>query len=94
MVHMILAKFRDRSLLTPGLTEEIRTLFSGAEAIEGVEGASVSRCCVDRDNRYDLLIRVYMQKDALPRWDESAVHAEWKKKYGEMLEKKAIFDEE
>ena len=51
-------------------------------------------CCVDRANRYDLMIVLDMDKDALPNWDASDIHHRWKDEYGGLLEKKAIFDYE
>ena len=35
-----------------------------------------------------------MDKEALPNWDASAVHHQWKGEYGALIEKKAIFDYE
>ncbi len=49
---------------------------------------------MDRDNRYDVLIRLDMDADALPRYDVSAMHHRWKDEFGPLLEKKAIFDYE
>ena len=49
---------------------------------------------VDRGNRFDLLIRIDMERNALPDYDESAIHRRWKTEYGPLLEKKAIFDYE
>ena len=50
--------------------------------------------CVARDNRYDLMIVVEMEKAALPNWDASRIHHQWKEQFGGLLEKKAIFDYE
>ena len=50
--------------------------------------------CVDRDNRYHVLIRLDMDPAALTAYDASAMHHRWKDRFGPLLEKKAIFDYE
>ena len=42
----------------------------------------------------DLMIVVEMEKAALPNWDASRIHHQWKEQFGGLLEKKAIFDYE
>ena len=70
----------------------VRELFSGCTEIGGVHGCEIIENCVDRPNRYDLMIVISMDADALTAWDESGIHKKWKKEYGESIEKKAIFD--
>lgn len=94
MKHCILAKFADRSVLTPAFLNELKQLFAPCNGIEGVRGARLISNCVDRENRYDLLIMIDMDKDALPRWDASDIHKAWKNNYGALLQSKAIFDTE
>lgn len=94
MKHMILCKFLDRAVLTDALTEEIRALFAPAAEIPGIEKVTLQKNCIDRPNRYDLLITLTMDEAVLPVWDASAIHALWKERYGALLEKKAIFDTE
>ena len=65
-----------------------------AADIPGVHGAEVIPNCVDRDNRYDVLIRLDMDREALPLYDVSAMHHRWKDEFTPLLEKKAIFDHE
>ena len=50
------------------------------------------RNCIDRENRYDLAIIIDMDKAALPAWDASELHREWKSGFGSYLAAKAIFD--
>ncbi len=95
MKHCILAKYTSeayarREVLLP----RIREIFSVASDISGVHGAEVFPNCVDRENRYDVLIRLDMDAEALPRYDISAMHHLWKNEFGPLLEKKAIFDYE
>lgn len=49
---------------------------------------------MDRDNRYDVLIRLDMDREALSLYDVSAMHHRWKDEFMPLLEKKAIFDHE
>ena len=80
--------------VSPAALAQVRALLSGAEPIEGVRGITIHENCVARDNRYDLMIVVEMEKAALPNWDASEIHHRWKNQFGGMLEKKAIFDYE
>ena len=95
MKHCILAKYRPevyprRQELLP----RIRQIFSAASELEGVSGASVYPNCVARENRYDVMIVLEMDRDALPLYDDSEMHHRWKDEFGGLLEKKAIFDYE
>lgn len=66
--------------------------FSAAGDIPGVRGAEVFPNCVDRENRYHVLIRLDMDPAALAAYDVSPMHHRWKDRFGPLLEKKAIFD--
>ena len=92
MRHMILAKFKPEVADKHALLTPIRELFSAAGEIPGVHGATVYPCCIQRDNRYDVMIVLDMEKEALSLYDESEMHHAWKRQYGDLLEKKAIFD--
>ena len=76
------------------LLPRIREIFSAAGDIPGVRGAEVFPNCVARDNRYDVMIVLEMDRDALAAYDRSAMHHRWKDEFGPLLEKKAIFDYE
>ena len=94
MKHYILAKWNEKVTDKAALLPPITALFSTAGTIPGVHGAQVYPCCVDRENRYDVMIVLDMDKDALSAWDASPLHHQWKDEYGALLEKKAIFDHE
>lgn len=94
MKHYILAKYNDKVLDKAALLPRIREIFSAAPAIEGVYGAEVYPCCINRENRYDVMIVIEMEKDALPAYDVSEMHHIWKDEFTPLLEKKAIFDHE
>lgn len=90
MKHCILAKFRGADW--PAYLPEIREIFSAAGDIPGVRGAQIYPRCVDRENRYHVLIVLDMDPEALNAYDSSPMHRRWKDRFGPLLEKKAIFD--
>lgn len=96
MKHCILVKYNADvdAAKKEKLLPEIKELFSGLSAIEGIHGVEVIPNVVDRLNRYDLLIRIDMEKETLPVYDDSEPHHIWKRDYACYLEKKAIFDYE
>ena len=95
MKHCIIAKYTAEAYARrETLLPRIQEIFSAAGDIPGVKGAEVFPNCVARDNRYDVLIVLDMEPEALPLYDASAPHHLWKEEFGPLLEKKAIFDYE
>ena len=95
MKHCIIAKYTPQAYERRAeLLPRIREIFAVAGEIPGVRGAEVYPNCVARENRYDVMIVLDMDKDALSAWDASPLHHQWKDEYGALLEKKAIFDHE
>ena len=94
MKHYIIVKYTEEVKDKEAMLGRVSGLFSRASMIPGVLGAQVFPNCVDRENRYDLMIVVEMEKDALNTWDDSELHHEWKEKYGAFIAKKTIFDRE
>lgn len=94
MKHYIIVKYTEDITDKTVLEAQVRALFSKAGEIPGVYGADVIPCCIARPNRYDLMIIVRMDKSALPAWDASRLHQEWKERFGQFVAKKAIFDED
>ena len=94
MKHCILVKYNADidAAKKEKLLSEIKEVFSGLSAIEGIHGVEVIPNVVDRPNRYDLLIRIDMEKETLPVYADSEPHHIWKRDYACYLEKKAIFD--
>ena len=89
MKHCILARFRADAGDWRAYLPEIREIFSAAGDIPGVRGAEVFPNCVDRENRYHVLIRLDMDPAALAAYDVSPMHHRWKDRFGPLLEKKA-----
>ena len=93
MKHYIIVKFvegTDRDALVRPVTE----LFEEALQIPGIHGVKVKPCCIDRSNRYDMMIVIDMDKEALVQYDASRPHKAWKENYGHLFQAKAIFDSE
>ncbi len=91
MRHYIIVKFTEGTDYK-ALEEPVRRVFSGALRIPGVYSLEVSVSNSDRANRYDMMILLRMDKEALPLYDASEPHLRWKAEYGERIAKKAIFD--
>lgn len=88
--HCIIVKFK-KDIKKPS-REEIRELFAHTLEIAGVYAVNDYANCIFRDNRYDLLIEMEMEDTALPEYDDSVWHKEWKAKYGQYIEEKTIID--
>ncbi|MBE5778482.1 MAG: hypothetical protein E7331_04025 [Clostridiales bacterium] len=89
MRHHILVKWKEGYKADHA---EIRRLFEETLDIPGVSSVSVHPNVVDRANRYDLLILICMEKEALDKYDGCGAHHRWKDNYSQFIEKKAIFD--
>lgn len=92
MKHYIIVKFNSDGKAYENLCSEIRKLFQGSLEIQGVHSVAFHTSVMDLPNRYDLMICMEMEKEALPLFDGSEIHAAWKKNFSGYLESKAIFD--
>ena len=92
MQHYIIGKFNDSVTNKAAVIEEITKLYTGAEAVSGIHSVKVLPNVTPRPNRYDVMIILDMEAEALNAWDACEVHHIWKENYGPMLEKKCIFD--
>ena len=67
MKHCIIAKYTPQAYeRRTELLPRIREIFAVAGEIPGVRGAEVYPNCVARENRYDVMIVLEMDRDALP----------------------------
>ena len=92
MLHHILVKWKERPADPAAYLREVEAVFRGALDVPGVHEVRVVPNVIDRPNRYDLMIVLTMDRDALPAYDACEAHHQWKQRYGELIEKKAIFD--
>lgn len=51
-----------------------------------------SKNCINRDNRYDIMIQIDMSRESLENYDNCQAHIIWKEEFFAYIEKKAIFD--
>ena len=92
MKHHIIVKWNETVTDKQEILKEVRELYGGADRIAGIRSVSLYPNCVDRANRYDLMIVLEMDPEALPRWDACEIHHRWKAEYGNRIGSKAIFD--
>lgn len=91
MLHHIIVKWNitaDKKTLAA----EVRELYRNAADIPGINGVEIKENIIPRENRYDLMIVLNMEEEALPVWDNSDIHKKWKSEYSALIEKKCIFD--
>lgn len=94
MKHYILVKWNSKFRENEQNMQEIRDIFSKTLNIEGVHKVEIIKNVINRENRYDLLIRLDMNKESLTLYDISEPHKEWKEKFSSFIDSKAIFDSE
>ncbi len=93
MKHYIICKFFDKSILDTEL-QQIENIFNECLNIEGINSVEVKRNVIDRPNRFDLMIKIDMKKEALEVYDSCNAHHKWKELYSDKLLSKTIFDED
>ena len=91
MLHHILVKWNP-TVEKQAAVQAVRVLYAEATAISGVNRVDIRENVTPRENRYDLMIVLDMDDDALPIWDKSSLHQKWKTEFGSRIEKKCIFD--
>ena len=91
MKHYIIVKFKQGFDYKSSIVD-ITDIFNKTLEIVGINAVSAKLSNSSRENRYDLMIEIDMEKEALPLYDKSVPHLLWKEKYGAFIEKKAIFD--
>ena len=94
MKHDILVKYKPEVTKErkAELIPEIAELFGHTKEIPGIHDVTLYPNVVDRENRYDLMIEIDMEREALEAYDNSVWHRQWKEQYGSLLASKAIFD--
>ena len=92
MLHHIIVKWNEQVTDKAEMAERAAEAFAEATAIPGVTRCDIIPSCSDRENRYDLMIRMEMTQEALVLYDASPMHKAWKENFTKYMEKKAIFD--
>ena len=91
MKHYIIVKFVEGTDVK-ALVKPVQEIFTKTLAIPGIHGLEMKVSNSDRANRFDLMIILDMDQEALPAYDVSEPHLCWKSRYGDLIAKKAIFD--
>ncbi|MCR5041965.1 MAG: hypothetical protein K6C36_07720 [Clostridia bacterium] len=91
MKHHIIVKFKEGTDVG-SLVAPVRAIFEETLAIQGVHGVELKVSNSDRPNRFDLMIIIDMDREALAAYDVSGPHLRWKSEYGSLIDRKAIFD--
>ena len=89
--HYIIVKFTEGTDVK-ALVEPVRGIFEETLTIPGVDSLDIRISNSDIANRYDLMIIITMEQEALPAYAASEPHIRWKREYGDRIAKKAIFD--
>ena len=91
MKHYIIVKFNEiaekEKLINP-----IKELFQKAMSIKDIVKVDIYESNMDLPNRYDLMIKMDLSKDALEEFDNGEIHKEWKERFGGYIASKTIFD--
>ena len=91
MKHYIIVKFVEGSDVG-ALLEPVGAIFHETLRIPGVHGVVLKPSNSERPNRYDLMIEIGMDAEALPVYDDCEPHHTWKDQYGSEIAHKVIFD--
>lgn len=91
MLHHIIVKWKD-TVDKQETSQNVRALYESAVEIPGIRDVIIKDNVIARPNRYDLMIALDMDDDALVTWDNSELHLKWKSEYGSLIESKCIFD--
>ena len=91
MKHYIIVKLKDRAN-TEELAKKAKEIFAETLEIPGVHSVKVKKSCSELPNRYDLMIIMDIEPQALPVYADCEPHLRWKKLCDPLQESKAIFD--
>jgi hypothetical protein len=95
MQHHVIVKFNDTVKDKIAMADEIGNLFKGmVGTVPGVHKVSPHKNCIDMENRYDLMVIVDMDKEALQPYTDSSIHDKWINGYARYLASKVIMDYE
>ena len=95
MQHHVIVKFNEDVKDKDSLSNEIGNLFKGLKGtVERVHSVSPHKNCINMQNRYDLMIIVDMDKDALDAYSNNPIHDKWINEYSKYLSSKVIMDYE
>ena len=92
MKHLVIVKWNVGDEEKERLNAEALGLFKGLCGMEGIHGVEQIKGIPLNENRFDMILKIDMEKEALKAYSESAVHQKWLSEYAKYIDKKAIFD--
>lgn len=91
MKHFIIIKFKENTDKDV-LIEETEKLFKETEVIDGIKKVEVFTNSIKKPNRFDMMIKITLNKGSLKELEQSHTMKEWEDKYNKYIDKKTIFD--
>ena len=91
MKHYIIVKFKE-GVDWRSMTGEFGELFSSVQKIEGVLSVTERVSNSANPTRFDYMVEMDCTEKGLDNFLSSDEHREWKSRYGDLFERKAIFD--
>lgn len=91
MKHFIIIKFKENTDKDV-LIEETEKLFKETEVIDGIKKVEVFTNSIKKPNRFDMMIKITLNKGSLKELEQSRILKEWEDKYNKYIDKKTIFD--
>ena len=91
MKHFIIIKFKENTDKDV-LIEETEKLFKETETIEGIKKVEVFTNSIKKPNRFDMMIKITLNKGSLKELEQSQTMKDWEDKYNKYIDKKTIFD--
>ena len=91
MQHYIIVKLNE-NIEKEKIINPIKELFKKTTQIKEIKKVEIFESNMNLPNRYDLMIKMELSPKALNEFDNSAIHKEWKEKFGKFIMSKTIFD--
>ncbi|NLO86603.1 MAG: hypothetical protein GX096_14440 [Clostridiales bacterium] len=92
MKHYIIVKYNDLVSDASEVERQIKALFAPAAELDGIHSVSVHPAVMHSRIRFDLMIRVDMNRESLVLFDASDIHKQWKTDFAHLIAHKVIFD--
>ena len=91
MKHHIILKLK-KTDNPEEIIEGIKNLYNETLKIDGVKKVDIYTTNSKLRNRFDLMIKMDLSKEALKEYENSKIHNEIKEKYDSAISKKTVFD--
>ena len=92
MEHYIIVKWNEDITDKDEMYQKAKDAFKDVVNIDGVEKLDVYKSNTEKENRYDVMIKITCSKDGLAKYDASKLHQDWKNNFNQYIKLKTIFD--